>query len=170
MSSYPLGFGRYANGIPRWESDPDVGIGDLDRDRISIIAGDENIPRWEQDIQDYEANVRTTAFRATQPTPFQDYIKRINPMSNLNKLTVFTPPLIKATTAPQPILTPPAEVCLKLTQVAGKVLLEIVDPETGRHETAGNLLNIWPDGTYTVIPGAKFGNNKERGFRNRNAS
>ena len=88
----------------------------------------------------------------------------------MNKLSVYNPPEKEV-----PPSTLDTEVCLKLTLTTlgsngTGVLLEIVDPKTGVHAVAGNLMNIYPDGTYSIIPGAQFGSNTKRGFSNRNRS
>ncbi len=62
----------------------------------------------------------------------------------------------------------PKDVCLELQKLPGAkfVLLHIVDPDTGEHVTGGNLMNIYPDGRFKLIGGAKFGDVigfKERG-------
>lgn len=51
------------------------------------------------------------------------------------------------------------EVYLELQQLprAEFILLHIVDPHTGEHVTGGNLMNIYPDGTFKLIGGVNFG-------------
>ena len=82
------------------------------------------------------------------------YYQRQRKPTMSNKLTIYTPPAPDKTQPP--IET---EVCLKLTKKLGRVLLEIIDPITGEHVSSGNLINIYPNGTYSVIPGAVFGSN-----------
>ncbi len=77
-------------------------------------------------------------------------------------LTIYTPP---PPADAEVVSDTQEEICLKLTQQADRVLLEIVDPKTGRHVEAGNLINIYPDGTYSIIPGVKWGNRVERGLK-----
>ncbi len=68
------------------------------------------------------------------------------------KLSVYQP---KDATELDP--SEPVEVCLALQKTTASILLHIVDPDTGQHITGGNLLNVYPDGTYRLVGGVKFG-------------
>ena len=68
---------------------------------------------------------------------------------------------------------PPEEICLALeargTGGTGtgqpRLRLHVVDSVTGEHVKGGNIMSIFPDGTFKLIPGCKFGN--KRGFTER---